>query len=155
MSCINLEVIKQIKKEKNKYVILTVIASFLFCLSVALLPLITSREYEQLFIVLFGVVFTILINIIIYFVVEHIRKDKAKINLYEFLLSLSSSIICGTVIETMGKETYNNVVFNAYRIKDENNRISRILIPELFVLENNKSYEFKLTRSVVISYVEK
>ena len=55
----------------------------------------------------------------------------------------------------MGKETYSNVVFNAYRIKDENNRISRILISESFVLENNKSYEFKLTRSVVISYVEK
>ena len=81
------------------------------------------------------------------------------LNTFRNIPEAMQSMVQGNVIvgfSVAKKDDNIGIAFdNAYRIKDENNRISRILIPESIVLENNKSYGFKLTRSVVISYVEK
>lgn len=154
MNCINEIVISNIKKIKKKYVIKTVITAFLFCLSIILLFLLTNREYEQLFIFLFFIVFTFLLNLILYFILEHINKYTYKINLYCDILHSNNNKIKAKVIEDMHLETYSRVVFRAYRIIDTKSKSYRILIPEEYNLEVTKMYEFTLSRNVVINYEE-
>lgn len=155
MNCINEEVILSIIKSRKKYVIKTIITALLFCLSIICLLLVTTREFEQIFIFSFFVVFSLLLNLLYYFIFECINKINHKIRLYNQVIISNNKQIKAEVIEDMQTETFAHVSFHAYKIKDENDKTYRILIPTEYILDINCHYVFLISRNVVIYYEKK
>lgn len=152
MNCISIESINKLKSKYKKCIIHSVIVFILFCIAFLTMLFVTNREYKQLFIIVFSIIFSILLNLTLYIFKECILKYRDNIRLYEHLLEKKFNVDEVVILDYIGLETYEGVVFAAYTVFNKDNKKYRVLLDPLYKLDIDKKYILYLSQGVVISY---
>lgn len=116
-----------------------------------------SREYEQIFIIIGGLVYSFILIYIGYEIVMNIVPYNRKINLYKSLIISESLTNIYKIISQESDEYYDRIRFKCYIVENEGNTY-RIFVDEDEELIVDKVYKLTLRHHILLkgeSYEEK
>ncbi len=146
-----IELLKSRLKKEKIAILLIALVTILSCI---LFYFFLNREDKQILLYVAPFVTSSLLIIISFIYLMFYRKDKQKLNLYNYLLTKKCIEKQLYILKDLHQETYDGVIFNTYLCEDEEKKSMKVFCSLLVKLEVNKTYNVNMYKHYVMEVKE-
>ncbi len=140
----------RLKKEKIAILLLTLVT----ILSCILFYFFLNRENKQILLYVAPFLTSSLLILLSFVYIMLFRKDKQKLNLFNYLLTKKSIEKRLIVLKDLNQETYDGVIFNTYLCEDEEKKSMKVFCSLLVKLKVHNIYDVNMYKHYVMEVKE-
>ncbi len=140
----------RLKKEKIAILLLTLVT----ILSCILFYFFLNRENKQILLYVAPFLTSSLLILLSFVYIMLFRKDKQKLNLFNYLLTKKSIEKRLIVLKDLNQETYDGVIFNTYLCEDEEKKSMKVFCSLLVKLKVHNTYDVNMYKHYVMEVKE-